>query len=269
MAQRSQRLPSLNALKVFWAAARHGSFVKAASELHVTPSAVSLQVRQLEDELAPARRADVVLAASDSEVDVIAAAGLKNVYALRHAVTVPAHTPGLSNRQGMVFMGRLLEASSPNVDSVRWFLDECLPIIRARHDAPFTVIGAVTAELAAEFEAKGAIVVGALSDVGPALDAARIMVAPTRFAAGMPIKVPDAVAHGTAVVVTPLLRRQLGWVDGLELAVGDGAEDFARAVLELLDDDSLWTRIHEGGLQRVRAEYSTEALDALVATFLA
>src|SRR3954470_19524510 len=51
MSARSQRLPSLNALKVFWAAARHGSFVKAAGELHVTPSAVSLQVRQLEGEL--------------------------------------------------------------------------------------------------------------------------------------------------------------------------------------------------------------------------
>jgi LysR family glycine cleavage system transcriptional activator len=47
----AQRLPSLNALKVFWAAARHRSFVKAAGELHVTPSAVSLQIRQLEDEL--------------------------------------------------------------------------------------------------------------------------------------------------------------------------------------------------------------------------
>jgi LysR family glycine cleavage system transcriptional activator len=51
MATRAQRLPSLNALKVFWAAARHGSFVKAATELHVTASAVSLQIRQLEDEL--------------------------------------------------------------------------------------------------------------------------------------------------------------------------------------------------------------------------
>jgi LysR family transcriptional regulator, glycine cleavage system transcriptional activator len=51
MAARANRLPSLNAIKVFWAAARHGSFVKAAGELHVTPSAVSLQVRQLEDEL--------------------------------------------------------------------------------------------------------------------------------------------------------------------------------------------------------------------------
>jgi LysR family glycine cleavage system transcriptional activator len=51
MAARPQRLPSLNGLRVFWTAARHGSFVKAASELHVTPSAVSLQVRQLEDEI--------------------------------------------------------------------------------------------------------------------------------------------------------------------------------------------------------------------------
>jgi LysR family glycine cleavage system transcriptional activator len=51
MGAQVQRLPSLNALRVFWAAARHRSFVKAAGELHVTPSAVSLQIRQLEDEL--------------------------------------------------------------------------------------------------------------------------------------------------------------------------------------------------------------------------
>jgi LysR family glycine cleavage system transcriptional activator len=41
----------LNALRAFWAAARHRSFAAAAEELHVTASAVSLQVRQLEEEL--------------------------------------------------------------------------------------------------------------------------------------------------------------------------------------------------------------------------
>jgi LysR family glycine cleavage system transcriptional activator len=51
MARPIRRLPSLNALRAFWAAARHGSFAAAATELHVTASAVSLQVRQLEDEL--------------------------------------------------------------------------------------------------------------------------------------------------------------------------------------------------------------------------
>lgn len=44
-------LPSLNALRAFEAAARLGSLVGAAGELHVTPSAVSHQVRGLEEEL--------------------------------------------------------------------------------------------------------------------------------------------------------------------------------------------------------------------------
>ena len=42
------RLPSLNALRCFEAAARSGSFSRAAVELNVTQSAVSHQIRQLE-----------------------------------------------------------------------------------------------------------------------------------------------------------------------------------------------------------------------------
>jgi LysR family glycine cleavage system transcriptional activator len=45
-------LPSLNALLAFEAAARHGSFTRAAAELGVTQTAISHQVRSLEDELA-------------------------------------------------------------------------------------------------------------------------------------------------------------------------------------------------------------------------
>jgi len=42
------KLPPLNALKAFEASARTGSYVTAAEELHVTPAAVSQQVRNLE-----------------------------------------------------------------------------------------------------------------------------------------------------------------------------------------------------------------------------
>ena len=45
------RLPPLNALRAFEAAARHLSFAMAAKELHVTPAAISHQVRGLEDYL--------------------------------------------------------------------------------------------------------------------------------------------------------------------------------------------------------------------------
>jgi len=44
-------LPSLDALRVFEVAARHGSFSRAADELHVTHGAVSHRIRSLEDHL--------------------------------------------------------------------------------------------------------------------------------------------------------------------------------------------------------------------------
>ncbi|ESX27439.1 MULTISPECIES: transcriptional regulator GcvA [unclassified Mesorhizobium] len=47
----ARRLPSLNALKAFEAAARHESFTRAADELSVTQGAVSHQVKALELEL--------------------------------------------------------------------------------------------------------------------------------------------------------------------------------------------------------------------------
>lgn len=47
----ARHLPPLNALRFFEAAARHRSFVRAAEELHVTPAAVSQQIKLLEDYL--------------------------------------------------------------------------------------------------------------------------------------------------------------------------------------------------------------------------
>lgn len=47
----SRRLPPLNSLRAFEAAARHLSFTKAAAELHVTQAAVSHQIKTLEDHL--------------------------------------------------------------------------------------------------------------------------------------------------------------------------------------------------------------------------
>ena len=48
---RHRRLPSLSALRAFEAAARHSSFRMAADELNVTHSAISHQVKALEDHL--------------------------------------------------------------------------------------------------------------------------------------------------------------------------------------------------------------------------
>lgn len=47
----ARKLPSLNALRAFEAAARHLSFKAAANELNVSQSAVSHQIKALENQL--------------------------------------------------------------------------------------------------------------------------------------------------------------------------------------------------------------------------
>ena len=47
----SDRPPPLTALRAFEAAARHMSFARAAAELHVTPAALSFQIKSLEERL--------------------------------------------------------------------------------------------------------------------------------------------------------------------------------------------------------------------------
>src|SRR5580693_274784 len=51
MPKMTARLPSLNGLRAFEAAARHLSFTRAALELSVTQTAISHQIRRLEEEL--------------------------------------------------------------------------------------------------------------------------------------------------------------------------------------------------------------------------
>lgn len=46
-----QRFPSLASIRAFEAAARHGSFAKAAQELDTTPASVSYHVRRLEEQI--------------------------------------------------------------------------------------------------------------------------------------------------------------------------------------------------------------------------
>ena len=78
------RLPPLNALRAFVAAARHLSFSRAAEELFVTPAAVSQQVKLLEDHLGHVlfRRTNRALLLTDEGQALLP--GLAEAFTLMH-----------------------------------------------------------------------------------------------------------------------------------------------------------------------------------------
>ena len=84
--------------------------------------------------------------------------------------------------------------------------------------------------------------------------------APTRFAAGIPHKIHEAVGYGVPVVATQLLADQLGWINGEDLLSSDASdpETFIRHCIRLYTNERLWTKLRENALARIEEECSPE-----------
>jgi len=106
---------------------------------------------------------------------------------------------------------------------------------------------------------------GSIAYVAALFGRVRVFVAPTRYGAGIPVKVVDAVRHGVPVVATSLLAEQLGWQHGRELLVADDAEAMAQACVALHQDERLWERQRSAALEALKRDFNPMAFDAAVA----
>ncbi len=103
---------------------------------------------------------------------------------------------------------------------------------------------------------RGAVeVTGYVSDIRPYLRRATVAVAPMAYGAGIQNKVLEAMACGTPVLATRQAVAALGAVDGTEVLVAEGAEEFARRILEMLADAELRERTGRAGRRYVEREH--------------
>jgi O-antigen biosynthesis protein len=203
--------------------------------------------------------ADAVVCVSPAEARVLARYSACNATVLGHALTLPeAPTPGFASRSGFVFVGALAREGQPNVDSLDWFFGSVWPLVRgALPEAALTIVGGIAPEIRERYAREpGVRVTGRVPQTEPYLDAARVFLAPTRFAAGIPHKVHEAVARGLPCVVTPILADQVGWEDGAGLLIRDWRDPkpFAEALVALHEDAALWDRVRTEGGRRIAAD---------------
>jgi len=217
--------------------------------------------RLVREEVALSRDVDVVLAVSDLEKAAFIREGAGNVVVARHAVVVSPTARTFSERNGFLFVGAF-DLLSPNQDAVLWFARDVLPRLDAMlgTSVRFTVAGHNMSQEILALASDSIAIVPAATDLDALYDEARVFVAPTRYAAGIPLKVIDASAHGLPVVCTSLLARQLGWSDGLDLLSADSPADFARNCAALHSDEAQWGRLRSTAMRKVEVEYSPAVL---------
>jgi polysaccharide biosynthesis protein PslH len=98
-------------------------------------------------------------------------------------------------------------------------------------------------------------VTGTVGDIRPYLRKASISVTPIMYGAGIQNKVLEAMACATPVVSTSKAISALSTQPGRDLISADGPEDFAAAVLGLLDNAELRREIGEAGRRYVETNH--------------
>ncbi len=214
-----------------------------------------------------------VLTVNERERQLLSALGIPDVRVLG-TVAEPKPTPDpYERRAGMLFVGSLHATDTPNWDSLTWFADSVLPLIEARlgYETRLTVAGYASPWVPmARFTHSRITLAGPVVDLAPLYGRHRVVVAPTRFAAGTPYKVYEAAAFGVPVVATSLLREQLGWEDGVELlsAPADDPAGFAEKVVTLYRSEPLWNSVREAAIERLRRENSRALIKAVLKDLL-
>lgn len=234
--------------------------IREIQELTIQGKSISEKTaaESIDNEVALAKIADTILAVSNSEAQYFKDAGYHDVHVLGHALAANPTINNFEERKDILFVGRMEEDGSPNVDSVLWFTSQVLPLINAGRTEPVKLylIGKNGAKKLKEITSPDVLLLGAIDDLTGWYNNCRIFIAPTRFAAGIPLKVPEACANGVPVVLTPILAKQLNWQHEHEVLVGETAAEFAKQCSRLYDNKQLWQQIRTNAINQLDKEHS-------------
>ncbi|HZI28455.1 MAG TPA: glycosyltransferase [Gemmatimonadaceae bacterium] len=149
----------------------------------------------------------------------------------------------------------------PNGDGITWFADDILPRIhRVMPDVTLTVVGrnpppAIQALVARDSRLR---VTGTVPDVRPYMDQASVFVVPLRVGGGTRLKIYEAMAMECPLVATTIGAEGLPVEQSRHLMIADGADAFANAVLELLQDPGRARAMGLTAAEWVRNNYGWE-----------
>ena len=210
-------------------------------------------------ELSQARFADKVVAVSPQEAAIYHEHNLTNTTVLGHMLPLQATENPFAKRSDLLFVGALRDEGSPNVDSLLWFLINCMPLIEQQiPGVRLFVVGDNTVPSLSAVTRDNVIFTGRIDSIESYYNDCRVFIAPTRFAAGIPHKVHEAASRGLPSVTTSLLAQQLAWTKGEELLCADKPDEFARECIRLYTDKKLWQQIRDNGLAAVERDCSEQ-----------
>jgi glycosyltransferase involved in cell wall biosynthesis len=153
----------------------------------------------------------------------------------------------------------------PNVDGLNFFMNDCLPRLRARHPSVTVGVAGSVCDRIDPAAAAGAGVrlLGFVDDLAGAYATSRAFICPLLSGAGTKVKLLEALAAAMPIVTTTVGASGLELRDGANCRIADGAA-FTDAVANVLADAALAARLAATAGETHRVHYSKSAVYAVL-----
>ena len=215
-------------------------------------------------ERAACHLADRVLTVSEADAGALRSLAPTGRYAVvPNAIDVDAYPRASerTSRPAILFTGTL--DYRPNLDAVRWLLDEILPHVHMRQ--PEARVFVVGRSPAADVVARGQVdariaVTGAVERLEPYWTRSTVYALPMRGGGGVRFKALEAMAAGLPIVSTRMGMEGIAAEPGVHYLAADSASEFGAALVRLLDDAQLRERIAGAAATLVRERYDWRAV---------
>jgi len=211
-------------------------------------------------EIAALYRCDLNLMISEVEIELLVEQ-FKVPRSLLHwcplMVEPPSAPPApFETRAHFLSIGNFRHA--PNWDAVLWMKTTVWPLIRQQlPTAQLHIYGAYTPPKATALHnaAQGFHVLNWAQDALQVMTAARVLLAPLRFGAGIKGKILDAMICGTPNVTTPIGAEGMHGEAAWPGAVTRTAQAFADQAVQLYRDETRWRNAQQLGLALLSERY--------------
>jgi glycosyltransferase involved in cell wall biosynthesis len=144
----------------------------------------------------------------------------------------------------------------PNIASVHYFVRDILPLVQYQiPDIQLQLVGANPDESIKALTNDTIKITGFVPSITDYLSRSTIALAPVTYGSGIQIKVLEAFLTATPLVATTTALRGLDVQHEREVLIADTPTDFANAVLRLLNDPDLRTKIGKAGRKYVEQNH--------------
>ncbi len=175
---------------------------------------------------------------------------------------------GTPTPETLIYSGALTYHA--NFDAVEYFLQHIFPLLLERHpQVHLWVTGKTNGVPVTRLPLRERVTLtGYLDDIRPAVARAWVNIVPLRIGGGTRLKILESLALGTPVVSTSKGAEGLELEDGVHLLIADTPQDFANAVMRLLENPELRARLGKQGKERVRQRYDWQIIGAKLSAYL-